>query len=32
MAAAKHLLPLTIGIVLILAGCGTYVPEIQENP
>jgi hypothetical protein len=21
-----------MGIVLTLAGCGTYVPEIQENP
>ncbi len=25
-------LPLVIGIALMLAGCGTYVPEIQENP
>jgi hypothetical protein len=26
---AKHILPVT-GIVLMLGGCGTYVPEIQE--
>lgn len=31
MSATKHVLP-HMGIVLMLAGCGTYVPEIQENP
>ena len=28
----KHILPLAMGVVLTLAGCGTYVPNIQENP
>jgi hypothetical protein len=28
---AKHILPV-IGVALMLAGCGTAVPEIQENP
>jgi hypothetical protein len=28
----KHILPLVISIALTLGGCGTYVPEIQENP
>jgi hypothetical protein len=32
VAATKHVLPLAIGIALTLGGCGTYVPEIQENP
>jgi hypothetical protein len=28
----KHILPLAMGIVLTLAGCGLRVPDIQENP
>jgi hypothetical protein len=32
MFTTKHIQPLVIGIALMLAGCGTYVPEIQENP
>jgi len=32
VVATKHVLPLVIGITLILSGCGTYVPEIQEIP
>jgi hypothetical protein len=28
----KQLLPLAIAVILSLAGCGTYVPNIQENP
>jgi hypothetical protein len=32
MSAAKHLLPVVVGIGLVLSGCGTSVPEIQENP
>jgi hypothetical protein len=31
MFATKHILPV-INIALMLAGCGTYVPEIQEIP
>jgi hypothetical protein len=30
MTPTKHILP-AIGIALTVAGCGTYVPEIQEN-
>jgi hypothetical protein len=30
--SAKHILPLATGVFLTLAGCGTYVPNIQENP
>jgi len=32
MTTTRHVLPLVIGIALMLAGCGTYVPEIQEIP
>lgn len=32
MPTTKHILPLVTGIALALAGCGTYVPNIQENP
>jgi hypothetical protein len=32
ISAAKQVLPFVIGIALILPGCGTYVPEIQEIP
>jgi hypothetical protein len=32
MSATKRLLPSLIGLALMLGGCGTYVPEIQENP
>jgi hypothetical protein len=32
MSPTKHVLPLMIGIALTLAGCGTRVPELQENP
>jgi hypothetical protein len=32
LLSIKHILPLATGVVLILAGCGTYVPNIQENP
>ena len=28
----KHILPVAMGAVLILAGCGLRVPDIQENP
>jgi hypothetical protein len=28
----KHILPLAMGVVLTLAGCGIRVPDIQENP
>lgn len=32
MVATKHVLPVMIGAALMVAGCGTYVPEIQEIP
>ena len=32
MTTTRHVLPLVIGIALMVAGCGTYVPEIQEIP
>ena len=32
MSGTKHILPLVTGIALMLTGCGTYVPNIQENP
>jgi hypothetical protein len=32
MSATKHVLPLAMGMLLILSGCGTRVPDIQENP
>ena len=28
----KHILPLAMGAALTIAGCGTYAPNIQENP
>jgi hypothetical protein len=32
MSTTTHILPLAMGLALTLAGCGTYVPEIQEIP
>ena len=32
MTTTRHVLPLVMGIALMVAGCGTYVPEIQEIP
>lgn len=32
MSSTKYVPPVLIGIALVLGGCGTYVPNIQENP
>jgi hypothetical protein len=32
MPKTKHVLLFVVGIALVLGGCGTYVPNIQENP
>ena len=32
MTMTRHALPLIIGIAMMVTGCGTYVPEIQEIP
>jgi hypothetical protein len=32
MTSTPRILPLLTGTALVVGGCGTYVPEIQENP
>src|SRR5271165_5502789 len=32
MSTTKHFLPCMMSAALMLAGCGTRVPDIQENP
>jgi hypothetical protein len=32
VTATKHVVPFVVGVAVMLGGCGTYVPEIQENP